>query len=162
PTASSRALAIVHAAMFDAWNSINHQYTPYLTEAPNADGASDEAAVAKAAHDTLVAMYPHQQAFIDSALTETLSHGPNGEAQTRGVSRGKYVAQQTLAARANDGPQSPGVYVPDGQIGHHQPDPLNPNQGFLGPAWGEVTPFAIPSTDAIPVPTVPALNSLEY
>src|SRR5262249_42002746 len=64
PTRSSRALAIEHAAMFDAWNSINSRYTPYLTMAPNADNASDEAAVAQAAHDTLVALYPHQQALI--------------------------------------------------------------------------------------------------
>src|SRR5262249_43252514 len=41
PTRSSRALAIEHAAMFDAWNSINNRYTPYLTMAPNADNASD-------------------------------------------------------------------------------------------------------------------------
>src|SRR5262245_32416753 len=68
PTRSSRALAIVHAAMFDAYNSIHHAFTPYLTQAPNSNNASDEAAVAQAAHDTLVAMYPHQQALFDTAL----------------------------------------------------------------------------------------------
>jgi hypothetical protein len=162
PTRSSRAMAIVHAAMFDAWNSVNHQYTPYLTLAPNADGASDVAAVAEAAHDTLVALYPHQRAFIDTSFTETLTHVVDGNAETRGINVGKFVAQQILAARANDGSAIPGVYVPDGQIGHHQPDPNNPNQGFLTPAWGQVTPFAIPSTAAIPTPPVPALTSLEY
>src|SRR5262245_37725519 len=30
PTRSSRALAIEHVAMFDAWNSIHTDYTPYL------------------------------------------------------------------------------------------------------------------------------------
>src|SRR5215813_1171068 len=78
PTRSSRALAIEHAAMFDAWNSINNRYTPYLTMAPNADNASDEAAVAQAAHDTMLAMYPHQQALIDAALTQTLNRLPTG------------------------------------------------------------------------------------
>src|SRR5262245_60486485 len=34
PTSASRALAIVHVAMFDAFNSINRQFTPYLTLAP--------------------------------------------------------------------------------------------------------------------------------
>src|SRR5262245_29190131 len=35
PTRSSRALAIEHIAMFDAWNSINNKFTPYLAIAPN-------------------------------------------------------------------------------------------------------------------------------
>src|SRR5437870_3858340 len=52
PTRSSRALAIVHVAMFDAWNSIHQKFTPYLVQAPNSDNASDAAAVAQAAHDT--------------------------------------------------------------------------------------------------------------
>src|SRR6516225_5590256 len=33
PTRSSRALAIEHVAMFDAWNSIHRQYTPYYVMA---------------------------------------------------------------------------------------------------------------------------------
>src|SRR5205814_8841894 len=41
PTRSSRALAIEHVAMFDAWNSIHGQFTPYLVVAPNANNASD-------------------------------------------------------------------------------------------------------------------------
>jgi hypothetical protein len=162
PTRSSRALAIESVAMFDAWNSINNRYTPYLTMAPNAAGASDEAAVAQAGHDTIVALYPHQQATIDAALTQSLSQVPDGPAKDLGIAVGQYVAQQILQARANDGSNIPGVYIPDNQPGHHQADPLNPNQGFLGPAWGNVTPFAIPSTAAIPTPPSPALTSLEY
>jgi hypothetical protein len=41
-------------------------------------------------------------------------------------------------------------------------DPLNPDQGFLTPAWGSVTTFGIPSVDAVPTPTVPAMTSQEY
>src|SRR6266496_2397142 len=33
PTRSSCALAIAHVAMFDAWNSINRKFTPYLVQA---------------------------------------------------------------------------------------------------------------------------------
>ena len=49
-------------AMFDAVNSIDGRFTPYLTVAPNAKGASLDAAVAQAAHDTLVKLYPSQAA----------------------------------------------------------------------------------------------------
>jgi hypothetical protein len=162
PTRSSRALAIVHVAMFDAWNSINNQFTPYLTKAPNANNASDEAAVAQAAHDTLVALYPHEQALIDTALAQSLARISDGKREARGIAVGQYVAQQILQSRVNDGSQIPGSYVPDGLPGHHQPDPNNPGQGFLTPAWGNVTPFAIPSTAAIPTPTVPGLDTTEY
>jgi hypothetical protein len=162
PTHSSRALAIEHVAMFDAWNSIHPDYTPYLVQAPNADNASDVAAVAQAGHDTILAMYPHQQAYIDAALTQTLRRVPDGQPKTLGIAVGQFVAQAILAARTNDGSQIPGQYIPDGLPGHHQPDPLNPNQGFLDPAWGSVTPFGISSTDAIPTRLVPGLNSLEY
>src|SRR5262249_33466148 len=131
PTRSSRAMAIEHVAMFDAWNSIHPEYTPYLVQAPNADNASDVAAVAQAAHDTIVALYPHQQALADTALTQTLRRVPDGTPKSRGIAAGQFVAQAILAARTNDGSQIPGAYVPDGLPGHHAADPLNPNQGFL-------------------------------
>lgn len=162
PTASSRALAITHAAMFDAWNSIHNKYTPYFTFVSNSTNANDDAAIAQAGHDTLMALYPHQQAYIDAALTQTLSRVPNSRQKERGIDLGHFVAQRILTARADDGSQIPGSYVPDGLPGHHQPDPLNPNQGFLGPAWGGVTTFAIPNTDAIPTPPVPSMTSAEY
>jgi hypothetical protein len=162
PTRSSRALAIEHVAMFDAWNSINREFTPYLVQAPHANFASDECAVAQAAHDTLLAMYPHQQAYIDTALTESLRRLPDGPQKTRGIRVGSYVAEQILAARTGDGSEIPGEYVPDGAVGHHVADPLNPDQGFLTPAWGGVTTFGIPNTDAIPVPPVPDMNTDEF
>src|SRR5262249_21748011 len=129
PTRSSRALAIEHIAMFDAWNSINNKFTPYLAIAPNSNNASDEAAVAQAAHDTLLAMYPSQQTFIDTALNTSLARIADGKKKDRGIAVGKYVANAILTARANDGSQIPGSYIPDGLPGHHIQDPLNPDQG---------------------------------
>jgi hypothetical protein len=162
PTRSSRALAIEHVAMFDAWNSIHHQFTPYLVMAPNANAASDVAAVAVAAHDTLVAMYPSQEPYIDDQLNQTLASLPDVRMTTRGINVGRYVAQAILLARTNDGSQIPGQYIPDGLPGHHIADPLNPNQGFLTPAWGGVTTFGVPSTAAVPTLPVPSLTSDEY
>lgn len=162
PTRSSRALAIVHVAMFDAWNSIHRTFEPYLVQAPNVNNASDVAAVAQAAHDTLVVLYPHQQAFIDAKLAESLGQVPDGIKETRGIDAGAFVAQQILMARTDDGAEVAGQYIPDGQIGHHDVDPLNPNQGFLTPAWGDVMPFAVPDIDTISTPPVPSLTSIEY
>src|SRR5215831_1502630 len=109
PTRSSRALAIEHVAMFDAWNSINKDFTPYLVMAPNANNASDDAAVAQAAHDTLLAMYPCQQTFIDTALNQSLARIQDGTKKTRGIAVGHFVANAILTARADDGSQIPGA-----------------------------------------------------
>src|SRR5262249_44028342 len=139
PTRDSRALAIVHAAMFDAVNSIDGRFTPYLTVAPNAKGAAIDAAVAQAAHDTLVQLYPSQKTMFDAALSNTLASVPDGRGEARGIVVGQYVAAAILAARANDGSDATSQYHAIGKPGHHQPDPLHPNQGFLTPNWGQVT-----------------------
>src|SRR5262245_60162084 len=52
PTKSSRALAIVSAAVFDAVNSIDGSYDPYMIQVDAPHDASITAAVAQAAHDT--------------------------------------------------------------------------------------------------------------
>src|SRR5262245_16845184 len=54
PTFTSRALAMVQIAVYDAVNSIDRSYDPYLIQVDAAAGASITAAVAQAAHDTLV------------------------------------------------------------------------------------------------------------
>ena len=57
PGRATRALAIVHIAMFDAMNAIVGGYRglqPGITAAP---GTSADAAIAQAAHDTLAALF---------------------------------------------------------------------------------------------------------
>ncbi len=162
PTRDSRALAIVHAALFDALNSVQHHYTPYLATAPNANGASVEAAVAQAGHDTLVHLYPSQVATFDAALADTLAAVPRGQPKSRGIAVGSYVAAAILAARGADGSDATSDYHTIDLPGHHQPDPLHPDQGFLGPAWGGVTPFAVSDVAAFRPPAPPDLASAAY
>ena len=147
PVRTARAFAIVQAAVYDAVNSIDGSYTPYLSDIPNAQGASIEAAVAQAAHDTLAAMFPRQQSTFDNELHEYLEHIPPGEARERGIEVGRETAANMLAARENDGSQMPESYVPIPLPGYHQVDPLHPNQGFLNPQWGEVRPFVLGSSN---------------
>src|SRR5687768_9724212 len=76
-----RSYAMMHAAMFDAVNSIDRSYAPYLTlvdERTSSPGllksrgvfriASKEAAAAQAARDVLVGLYPTRQAIYDAEL----------------------------------------------------------------------------------------------
>jgi len=162
PVFTARAFAIVSAAMFDAENSIHQRFTPYLTLAPNAHNASVDAAVAQAAHDTLVALFPSQTASFDAALTQTFRRVRDGHQEERGIAVGHLVAQRILSARAHDGSDVPGSYTPTGLPGNHNVDPNHPDQGFYAPAAGAMTPFALPSAEQFRAPPPPALTSAEY
>ena len=161
PTRTSRAMAIVHAAIFDAVNSIEPTAQPYLVEKPG-KGASIDAAVATAAHDTLVALYPSQAAVFNAAYEDYLIVIPDSSNKNKGVEIGRYVANKILKARKNDGSDLEVPYLPTGEPGNHDVDPINPDQGFLTPGWGQVTPFGLSKRFEIKTPPPPALNSRKY
>jgi hypothetical protein len=162
PPASARVLAIVHAAMFDAYNSVDPRYTPYLMQISWAKGASADAAVAQAAHDALTALYPGGEDFFDDALAETLSRVPNGPAKTKGRLAGALIADVLVFLRSFDGADDMGTYTPTGEIGTHVVDPLHPDQGFISPGFGDVWPFAVPHLRLFRAAPPPSLDSAEY
>lgn len=166
PTHTSRALAIIHLAMFDAANMIVPTAKPYLpAHTPTAvTNASLDAAVAKAASDTLTALYPKQaQAGVFStALSQYLVSLTNTTARDKGIAIGAAVATDILAARTNDGSTLHVAYLPTNLPGNHNVDPWNPTQGFLDPGWGLVTPFSPPAGFTYVPQAPPALDSPEY
>src|ERR1700738_2416451 len=54
----TRIFAIVHVAIHDAVNAVESRYEPYLPRTSPVPTASIEAAIAAAAHDTLVGLLP--------------------------------------------------------------------------------------------------------
>ena len=76
PILTARAFAIVSAAMYDAYNSVEHIGESFLVSIPRASKADSDAAVAQAAHDTLAALFPTQKSLFDSALGQTLHRTP--------------------------------------------------------------------------------------
>src|SRR5205823_1560244 len=70
---ASRALAMVHAAIFDAANDIDRRYAPYAVDLPAAPGASAGAAVAAAGHAVLISLYPAEKTNLDAAYTASLA-----------------------------------------------------------------------------------------
>lgn len=162
PTGASRALAIVHVAMFDAINSVLGQYEPYLIKVVGVSGANIDAAIGQAAHDTLASVYHKQASVFDSDLTDWLAQIPNGPSENLGIALGKTVAKAILASRANDGSNVMMTFPLSNDPGKHQPDPLHPNQGLLSPDWGKVTPFGMDSVNNFQIPPPPALNSQAY
>jgi hypothetical protein len=149
PILVARAFAMTSAAMYDALNSIEGIGAAYLTKAPDAQGASVDAAVAQAAHDVLVSLYSAQKVIFDTALTDTLARIPDGPSKDQGIAVGKYVADNMIQIRANDGAakmDNPD-YVPIEAPGFHHVDPMNPAQGYYGAHAAKITTFALPSVD---------------
>ena len=56
---STRSFAMLHIAIFEAVNSIDHSFEPYSDHMPRASHrASMQAAADQSAHDVLIALYP--------------------------------------------------------------------------------------------------------
>jgi PAP2 superfamily/Vanadium chloroperoxidase N-terminal domain len=167
PGRTSRALAIVHIAMFDAVNAIVGGYDSY-TDLPRVHPVTSiRAAIAQAAHDTLATLYPSQKARFAEELTDDLSKIQEGRAKADGVALGRKAAAAILALRSNDGSNEPdprvGIdYVPKNDPGIWRPDPVSQIPIALGWKWGKVLPFVLKSADQFRVPPAPDLTRLEY
>jgi hypothetical protein len=164
PNRAARVLAIVHAAIYDAVNSIDGTHQPYLTFVPvgRHSGISIHAAVAKAGAETLSALYPAQKSVFETALQSDMAQIQNGSSKALGMVVGIIAAKRLLQARRNDGADAPQEYTPGTLPGEHRVDPINPNQGFLDPDYSIVTPFVVESSSQFRSPPPPALTSPEY
>jgi hypothetical protein len=169
PGRSSRALAIVHIAIFDAINAIMGGYKSYTDLSSISSSTSIDAAIAQAAHDTLVALFPSQKARLDNLLAEDLSQIRTWDERikTNGISLGKRAAAAILKRRADDHshytePQMNTEYIPSNNPGKWRQDPISQIPIAMGAYWGKVTPFVLKSTNQFRVPPPPVLNSPEY
>lgn len=171
PGRSARAMAIVHIAIFDAVNAIHGGHLGYAHTTPARDGASLEAAVAQAAHDTLAALYPSQAAALGQLLAQDLARMQHArgrrDAQANGVELGRAAAAAILALRAGDGsahaePRMGTDYVPSGAPGQWRQDPVSRIPLAMGAKWGSVKPFVMQSGAQFRLPPPPALTSAEY
>jgi len=103
-SSSPRLGAIVHTAIFDAYNGIKRRYTPIFVQHKAPKGASRRAAVIAAAYTALVALFPSRQSALEASYAASLAAlSDNGQSRERGIAWGKEVAQAVLAWRANDG-----------------------------------------------------------
>jgi hypothetical protein len=163
PPVESRNLAIVHAAMFDAVNSIIGDYHSYAVEFDPPKGASPEAAAAAAAHFVLVKLYSSQQATLDSAYAASLAGIPDGSGKSSGIRVGETVAEQVLALRADDGAEGAIVapYTPGSRPGDWIPTPPAFHSA-LDPGWGTVRPFFLCEGSQFRPGPPPTLTSLQY
>ncbi|MDO8432731.1 MAG: vanadium-dependent haloperoxidase [Candidatus Binatus sp.] len=168
PGRASRAMAIVHIAMFDAINAISGKCRTY-TGIHRAPAASMDSAIVQAAHDTLSALFPSQAPTFDTLLVQDLTTMRPGQrnAKAKGIALGHRAASAILGMRANDGSQIPephmGVdFIPSLLPGMWRQDPISLLGLALGAYWGDVQPFVLASSSQFRAPVPPALTSAEY
>jgi hypothetical protein len=161
PQQGSVENAIVQIAVYDAVNAIcGYPFTAYAIKPDVRVPALPEAAVAAAAHDVLVALYPTQASALDQQFSDYLDAIPgHREGKRNGIAVGQQTAAAILALRANDGrndgtgwtppPPGPGIW-----------EPTPP--GFLPAAtpWIRfVTPWTMTNPSQFRVPPPPTLDS---
>jgi hypothetical protein len=115
PNSSSQRLgAIVHTAIFDAYNGIKRSYTPIFVQNVDGNGqsvvphgASRRAAVIAAAYTALLALFPSRETQLSESYAASIAalsdDSGDGKSRERGIAWGTQVARAVLAWRAADG-----------------------------------------------------------
>jgi vanadium chloroperoxidase len=137
--------------MYDAYAAVDTAagLPPYLAGMlpPVPSSASLDEAIAGAAYETLVQLFPSQKPFFDSILAGAGSRG------TASHQFGVDVATLILADRAGDPGSGSVTYKPSLDPGKHRPDPDNAGQGFHAPDFGRLSKgFAIGTRHALATP----------
>jgi hypothetical protein len=136
-----REVTIVDLAMFDAVNSIERRYQPYLEQLPITGPTSADAAAASAAATALAGVHPEAAASFKTALAEYLAQlDATPEALANGVRLGKAAALKILEARANDGATGVDSYRPKSKPGQYVPTAV-----MVCSTWPTMRPFALAS-----------------
>ncbi len=109
PTRTSRALAMIQIAVFEAVNAIDQEYQNYTTPGRairNSPDTSLDAAVAQAAYSTMLELYPDQESRLTAIFEEDLEIiRPSAERDAttaRGTNLGRLTANDILGNRDDD------------------------------------------------------------
>ena len=165
PHRSSRAIAVVQLAVFEVVNAKHGEFRSYSGFAPAADDWSTDAAVAQAAHDALVALYPPQTANLDSILASDLIRVPATPLQVangRAVGAAAYVSVKTKLGADNTNlpePSIPADYMPSHAVGAWDVDPISKLMVALGANWPKVIPFTFANQARFRAPPPPPVGA---
>ncbi len=162
-------MGIVHAAIYDAAVAIEGGYEPYAIALIAPPHTSSAAAIATAAHHTLVGcpdcnpphsglqpplgLTPEQQAILDGDYANYLAAIPDGTAKTNGIAVGEQVAAAVVALRTNDGrelnPTLEDLNPPPPGPGIWEPNAGDPPPPVLGLRLPGITPACAPKRVAV-------------
>lgn len=161
PTISTRNLAILHTAIFDAVNSVEQSFQPYRFQLVLSGETSAEAAAVGAAKTVIGIVYPSFTARAQELYDTWRSSTTTGDAITRGLQLGENIGLLAVEARSDDGSNTEVPYVPSNNAGQWQRTPpfFRPP---LTPQWRYVEPFCLSDIESFVPAAPPSLNSIEY
>ena len=163
PFNQTRIVAIAQLAVFEAVNTIERRYEPYLGTVVAPPGASADAAAIAAAHGVLKYYAPASAAMLDAARTSSLAAIPDGAAKSGGIATGEAAAAAMIANRLTDGSALPQFHLPSStDPGVWQLTPTCPAAGSPFLHWGNLQPFAVADVVDFRPPPPPALTSSQY
>ena len=173
PTLASRAYAMLHTSMYDAWASLDPTAVRVSRDGPDQDnalleiaGASDAQkikAMSYAAYNVLATLFPDQKALFEEIMTERYGFSTSDDGSIE-AAIGIDAAEDLLADRLSDGSNQLLGYAslgseyvgrngdPDSagrSIENWTPefnvvdDPSSGVQAFLTSHWGNVESFAL-------------------
>jgi hypothetical protein len=164
-------IALVQVAVHDAVQAFDQQFEPYHAEVDVAGpgrAGRRSAAVAAAAHDVLVGLYPGQAATLDATYFNYLAD--KGLTDDPGLLIGQQVAARILPLRRANPNPLPAPFVGGTGVGTWRPTP-----SFLGnppvpapfspmatPWMADFDPFTLTSPTRFRAPPPPALTSERY
>ena len=153
----------MHAAIYDAVNSIDRTHKPYFVKLTGVSRKASEAAAADAAaHAVLAALYPDFRKTLDDQLEQMLDEIPDSPGKNQGIRVGATVADDILDARSGDGSniEAP-PFVFGLAAGEYQSTPPNfPKPQFT--EWSRVTPFTLERASQFRPGPPPGLTSTTY
>jgi hypothetical protein len=156
PPATSRDIAMVGIAMYDAVNATTGlSYKPYAYRGSAITGLSPDAAAYAAGYTMLSDLFPAlSSGFASDQASALAGLGLSPAEQHASVSFGSNIAASFYTARASDGSASAQKhYVPGTQPGNYQFTAPGQTTVVL-PGWGRVRPFGITSVASVPPPAL--------
>ena len=163
PFPSSRFMAMVSLAVFDAVNAITGRYEPYLEGIAAPGDTSTEAAAITAAHGVLKAFFPAAGDSLDRQRDGSLASIPDGPAKGNGIAVGEAAAAAMIAERTGDGSTPAQFYAPTSSDPYEwQRTPSCSPAGGAFVHWANVRPFGIVSSSQFRAEPPPALTSGTY
>lgn len=163
PFPSTRFMATVQLAVFEAVNAITGGYEPYLGTITAPEGASAEAAAVTAAHGVLKAFFLGAGSTLDQQRDESLGLIPDGQPKTDGIAVGVAAAAAMVAMRTGDGSAPPQFHPPTSSDPYEwQRTPSCSPAGGAFLHWKNVKPFGVLSSSQFRADPPPDLTSEEY
>jgi len=160
-------IALVQVAVHDAVQAIERRFEPYHVELHGRNKGRLSAAVAAAAHDVLVGMYPAQATSLDATYFTYLAD--KGLTDDPGILVGQQVAVRILPLRRVNpnplpvfvGENTPGMWRPTPSYLGNPPAPA-PFAPMFSPWMANFDPFTLTSPTRFRGEPPPALTSARY